>query len=248
MAAKRAHVVAIASGKGGVGKSTLAVGLGTAAALAGKQVLVVEFDAGLRGIDIMLGLTDQIVYDLGDLLEGRCNISSAILESPFLTGLFAVVAPASLTGPLALSDVELLIAGLRPHFDLILLDMPAGLGFSVQATKIAADSLLIVATPDPICIRDGGLLVQSLSEAGFSNHRLVINRVSRRMMKRQVVRDLDEVIDGVSSQLIGVVPEDDEAQLAMASGRMMDRKSEILRVCAAIVRRLFGEYVPLLIS
>jgi len=207
-----------------------------------------EFDAGLRGIDIMLGLTDQIVYDLGDLLEGRCSISSAILEAPLLSGLFAIVAPASLTGPMALADTELLITGLRPHFDLILLDMPAGLGFSVRATKAVADSLLIVATPDPVCVRDGGLLVQSLTEAGFANHRLIINRVSRRMMKRQIVRDLDEVIDGVGSQLIGVVPEDDEAQLAMASGGLLDSKSEISRVCTAVIRRLFGEYVPMLIS
>lgn len=247
MAARRAQVAAIASGKGGVGKSTLAVGLGTAAALSGKQVLVMEFDAGLRGIDIMMGLTG-IVYDLGDLLEGRCNISSAIMESPEIPGLFAIAAPASLTGHMELEDIRLLVDGLRPHFDLILLDMPAGLGLSVRASCVAADLVLVVATPDPVCIRDGGKLVQSFVEAGFENHRLVINRVSKNLMRRQIVRDLDEVIDGVGSQLIGVVPEDHETQLASASGRPVDAKSEMRKVCSAIVRRMSGEYVPLLIS
>ncbi|MBR6789402.1 MAG: AAA family ATPase [Oscillospiraceae bacterium] len=92
MAAKRAQVAAIASGKGGVGKSTLAVGLGTAAALSGRRALIVEFDAGLRGVDIMLGLSG-IVYDLGDLLEGRCNISSAIMEAPAVPGLLSLQPP-----------------------------------------------------------------------------------------------------------------------------------------------------------
>ena len=246
MTAQNARVVALASGKGGVGKSTLSVGLGTAAAKAGKQVLLVEFDAGLRGIDIMLGLTDQIVYDLGDLMEGRCNISSAILECPFCPGFFAIVAPAQMT-PMALQDVELLVSGLRPHFDLILLDMPAGLGFSVQASQAVADNLLVVVTPDPVCIRDGNTLVQGLTRAGFDRHRLIINRVSRKLLRKQIVQDLDEVIDGVGSQLIGVVPEDPEAQLAAAAGAPMNDKSEIMQVCAAIIRRISGDYVPLIL-
>jgi len=247
MAAKKAQVAAIASGKGGVGKSTLAVGLGTAAALAGKQVLIVEFDAGLRGVDIMLGLTG-IVYDLGDLLEGRCNISSAIMESPAVPGLFVIAAPSSLTGSMELEDIRLLIGGLRYHFDLILMDMPAGLGLSIRATCAAADIALIVATPDPVCIRDGGKVAQSFAESQFDNHRLIINRVNRNLLKRQIIQDLDEVIDGVGSQLIGVVPEDHEIQLASAAGRPAGQKSDMRKVCAAIVKRMTGEYIPLIVT
>lgn len=247
MAAKKAQVAAIASGKGGVGKSTLAVGLGTAAALAGKQTLIMEFDAGLRGVDIMLGLSG-IVYDLGDLLEGRCNISNAILESPAVPGLFVIAAPSSMTGRMEMEDIRLLVDGLRPHFDLILLDMPAGLGLSVRAVCAAADFALIVATPDPVCIRDGGKLVQSLTENGFENHRLIINRVSRTLLKRQIVRDLDDVIDGVGSQLIGVIPEDHETQLALAAGRPSEPRGDMRKVCSAIVKRMAGEYIPLIVT
>ncbi|MCI8600898.1 MAG: septum site-determining protein MinD [Oscillospiraceae bacterium] len=246
MSAHQAHVAAIASGKGGAGKTTLAVGLGTAAALAGRQVLAVEFDAGLRGMDLMLGL-DRVVYDLGDLLEGRCSISSALLAAPGRPGFFVIAAPASLTGRMSLADIRLLINGLRPYFDLILLDMPAGLGFSVEAGLAAADSLLAVVTPDPVCVRSGGVLVGRFAAAGFSRHRLVINRVDSRQIRRQAIKDLDEVIDGVGSQLIGVVPEDGGVQLAAAAGMPVGCESGMVKVCGAIVRRMAGEYVPLLV-
>ena len=247
MSAHEAHVAAIASGKGGAGKTTLTVGLGTAAALAGRQVLAIGVDAGLRGMDLMLGL-DRVVYDLGDLLEGRCSISSALLAVPKRPGFFVIAAPVSLMGKMSLADIRLLIGGLRPYFDLILLDMPAGLGFSTEASLAAADSLLAVVTPDPVCVRGGGMLVGRLAAAGFSRHRLVINRVESRRIRRGAIRDLDEVIDGVGSQLIGVVPEDSGVSAAAAAGEPMDRESGLVKACGVIVRRMAGEYIPLLIS
>ena len=211
MAARRAKVIAITSGKGGVGKSTLTVSLGIAAASSGKRVLLIEMDVGLRGMDIMLGL-NNVVYDLGDLLEGRCNISSAIVPSPNIPELYAIVAPV-LMGQIVLQDIQLLVEGLRAYFDLIFLDMPAGLGLGIRATCAVSDLALIISTPDPVCIRDGNQVVRELAARGFTSHRLIINRVNRRFIRRRVVQNLDEVIDGVGSQLIGVIPEDPEVTL-----------------------------------
>jgi len=247
MPVRKAKVVAVTSGKGGVGKSTMTVSLGFAAAASGKRVLLIELDAGLRGMDIMLGISDRIVYDLGDLMEGRCNISSAITPSPNRSGLYAIVAPVSASGPILVQDMHLLIDGLRPHFDLIFLDMPAGLGRSVRLTCEVADMALVIATPDPVCVRDGNQVVRELAARGFTSHRLLINRVSRKFIRRQVVRDLDEVIDGVGSQLIGVVPEDPEMTLFSAHGRMPEAGGELQRVCSAIVKRIGGEYQPLIV-
>ena len=165
MAGRRAKVIAVTSGKGGVGKSTLTVSLGIAAASSGKRVLLVELDAGLRGMDIMLGLSG-VVYDLGDLLEGRCNINSAIIPSPNVPELYAIVAPVSLKGPILMQDIRLLIDGLRAYFDLIFLDTPAGLGKGVQYACEVSDLALIVATPDPVCVRDGGQVVREMAERG----------------------------------------------------------------------------------
>ena len=245
MAARRAKVIAITSGKGGVGKSTLTVSLGIAAASSGKRVLLIEMDVGLRGMDIMLGLSN-VVYDLGDLLEGRCNISSAIVPSPNVPELYAIVAPV-LMGQILLQDIQLLVEGLRAYFDLIFLDMPAGLGLGIRATCAVSDLALIISTPDPVCSRDGNQVVRELAARGFTSHRLIINRVNRRFIRRRVVQNLDEVIDGVGSQLIGVIPEDPEVTLFSSSGRLPDEKGELQRICRAICSRLDGEYQPLII-
>lgn len=241
-----AKVIAVTSGKGGVGKSTLTVSLGIAAASGGKKVLLIELDAGLRGMDIMLGLSG-IVYDLGDLLEGRCNINSAIIPSPSIPQLYAIVAPVSMTGAIRIQDLRLLIGGLRGYFDMIFLDMPAGLGLGIRATCALADLALIISTPDPVCIRDGGQVVRELVSRGFTDHRLLINRVSRKMLRHRVVEDLDEVIDGVGSQLIGVVPEDPEVTLFSSGGKIPDSKSELQRICRAVCKRIDGEYEPLIV-
>ncbi len=242
------QVVALVSGKGGVGKSTLCVGLGLGDALCGKRVLLIEFDAGLRGLDLMLGISDKVVYDLGDLLEGRCTISKAISESPLNENLNAIVAPVNLEDEIRLEDISLLVEGLRPHFDRIILDMPAGLGQSVRITAETADLALIVTTPDRICVRDGGQMAQALQKRGFFNHRLVINRVNEKFIRRDVITDLDAVIDGVGSQLIGVLPDDPDIQLKLTRGIALRENHRIVRICKVISRRIDGEYLPLIFS
>ena len=240
------QVIALTSGKGGVGKSTLCVLLGLGDALRGKRVLVIEFDAGLRGLDLMMGIADRVVYDLGDLLEGRCTISKAIAESPLHENLNAIVAPVSLEVPMKMEDVRLLIDGLRGHFDRLFLDMPAGLGFSSRLTAETADAALIAAVPDAVCVRDGGKMAQELEKRRFRNYRLVINRVEEKLLRRDVVTDLDAVIDGVGAQLIGVFPGDADIPLRLTRGLPLRENHRVLRIAQAVSRRLDGEYVPLI--
>ena len=242
-----ARVLSVTSGKGGVGKSTLCVGLGMAYALLGKSVLMIEFDVGLRGMDLMLGISDRIVYDLGDLLEGRCNINKAIVESPWNPNLNVIVAPVSMESSIAIEDVNILVAGLRPHFDIIILDTPAGLGLSMRIAA-TSDLALVVATPDSVCVRDGGKVVGALQKSHMHNHRLIINRVNNKLVKQKIVTDLDEVIDGVGSQLIGVLPEDQEMQLCTSKGLPLTEDARIVRICKAIALRIEGEYIPLLVN
>ncbi len=242
-----AKVISITSGKGGVGKSTLCVGLGMAYALLGKSVLLIEFDIGLRGMDLMLDISDRIVYDLGDLLQGRCNINKAIVESPWNKNLNVIVAPVTMDSPMVINDVNLLITGLRQHFDIIILDTPAGIGVSMKIASLS-DLVLITTTPDSVCIRDGGKVVEALQKASVKNHRLIINRVSHKLLKKRIVTDLDEVIDGVGSQLIGVLQEDQKMQLQISKGLPLSEKSKIVQICKAIALRIDGEYIPLLIT
>ncbi len=224
------QVISLTSGKGGVGKSTFCVGLGLGFALCGKSVLMIEFDTGLRGIDLMLGIADKIVFDLGDLLEGRCTISRAIVESPLNEK-----PPLTMDEPFRMEDVRLLINGLRPYFDRIILDMPAGLGVSARVSAAAADLSLVIATPDPICVRDGCRMVQELERCGQRNHRLLINRVDEKRVRRDVISDLDEVIDGVGSQLIGVLPDDPAIQLRLSRGLALRESHRVTRICKTVV-------------
>lgn len=241
-----AKVLAVTSGKGGVGKSTLCVGMSMCFAAQGQQVLLLELDAGLRGVDLMLGISDRIVYDLGDLLEGRCNINRALIPSPFFENL-SVIAASTSSVPMLPEDLLLLIRGLSPYFDKVILDMPAGLGLSIALIPELADLALIVATPDAVSIRDGRQVVENLRRRQFNRHRLIINRVSHRMLKKQVIADLDEVIDGVGSQLIGAVPEDEMLALCTLKGERLPEDVPIMRIFSAIARRIDGQYLPLLL-
>ena len=240
-------VIAVLSGKGGVGKSTLSVGLGLAFAKEGKKTLIIEMDFGLRGIDIMLGISDRIVYDMGDLLEGRCTISNAIVDSPRDGNLAAIAAPVEMEGPLDYNEIKFIVSGLRNYFDVILLDMPAGLYPGVEMAASVADEALIVTVPDPVSVRDGSKTVQLLRRRGFTDCRLVVNRLTRRVFQKKIIRYIDEIIDGVGARLIGVVPEDKKADIFSPTVSLIGENDLLFQECQDIAKRLSGVYVPLTI-
>lgn len=243
-----AKIISITSGKGGVGKSTVAVGLAAAYARRGKKALIIEMDLGLRGLDLMLGMENQIVYDLGDVLADRCKPQDAVAISEQLPALSYLAAPSR---PVAQLDFEKLlhcIGLLKRQYDIIVLDMPAGLGLSMAVSQRAADLALIVATPDPVCIRDGAKVASMMEEEGFRQYRVFINRVSRTAIKKSSIHDLDDVIDGVGAPLIGVLTEDIDLQNAQSKGMFLPESERSSMVFAAVSGRLDGEYAPLIIT
>ena len=243
-----AHVIAITSGKGGAGKSSVTVGLGTAFAAIGRKVLILELDLGLRCIDIMLGLENEIVYDLGDVVSGNCRIRDAIVASDRRGRLDYIPAPMSVSPDFDFERVAVCIRSLKREYDYILVDTPAGLGLSILSVKNLADLAVIVATPDPICIRDGQKAATMIERMGFTNYKLIINRVSKRNMKRSTIHDLDDVIDGVGAQLIAVIPENPEFQWALGKGEWVEAKNVVNQVFHAVVQRIEGTYIPLIIE
>ena len=230
----------IASGKGGTGKSTLAVHLGGRLAALGKRVLLIELDSGLRSVDLIAGVCGKTVYDLEDIFSGRCEADKAVVESPAFPGLFLISAPYS-GGSIRPERLRLLTGRMNGSFDFILLDTAAGLGDAFTAALGAANGALVVINPDPVTARDGRIVADSLFDAGLTNVRLVINRAA----DKNPIRDLDECIDTVGAQLIGVVPESAALAAAAAEGRPLTGNG----ICAAalenIARRLLGQQVPL---
>lgn len=243
-----AQTILVTSGKGGVGKSTVSVLLGAALAEAGKRVLLLEMDSGLRGMDIMLGVQDETVYDLSDVLTRRCEPIKAMVACPYQEGLYLLPAPYDHCFVPDQSDLIRLTRGLAQHFDYMLVDTPAGLGRNFQAAVAVADRALLVVTPDPICVRDGRKVADTLDALGVGDIRLIINKVTPQLAKMKMLPDLDAVIDGVGVQLIGVIPQENQVMEITAKGRRLPNSTVCHRVFANLAGRLEGMYIPLAIG
>lgn len=240
-------IIAVTSGKGGVGKSTVSAGLGQAFARLGRQTLILELDAGLRGLDIMLGIENSVVYDLGDLLEGNCVLPDALVAVEDDPGLSVIAAPASSSLP-SMDRLAALCGQLRQYFEVILIDMPAGSAASTGLIPAAADMALVLATPDYVSVRDSNRMVSLLAERDFRECRLVINKVNLKHRKMNMIGDLDEVMDGVGIPLLGVIPEDLQIKAAFSGGPRLEKDSAPETVFRRIASRIEGSYIPLLIE
>ena len=237
----------ICSGKGGTGKSTVSVLLGAGLSRLGRKVLLVELDSGLRSVDIIAGVYGRTVYDIEDVLCGRCEPAKAIVPSPLYAGLSVISAPYE-GGEVAAAPLGRLLQAVRPYFDFILLDTAAGMGAPFTAAAATADRALLVLTPDPVALRDGKIVVDRLLAQGRpqSTVRLVMNRVTRESFGRRAsVADLDECIDTVGAQLIAVIPESTALQQAGAAGTVPPAGDPATVAGQALAKRICGQRVPL---
>ena len=224
-----AQCIMICSGKGGTGKSTVSVLLGAGLARLGRKVLLVELDSGLRSVDIIAGVYGRTVYDIEDVLCGRCEPAKAIVPSPLYAGLSVISAPYE-GGEVAAVPLGRLLQAVRPYFDFILLDTAAGMGAPFTAAATVADRALLVLTPDPVALRDG---------------KIVADRLLDSFGKRASVEDLDECIDTVGAQLIAVIPESVALQQAGAAGTVPPAHDAAVVAGQALAKRLCGQRVPL---
>ncbi|ADU25875.1 AAA family ATPase [Ethanoligenens harbinense] len=242
-------VISVTSGKGGTGKSTFTVNCGAALALSGKTVLLVDADAGLRSLDIMLRVSDQVVYDLADILQGRCEPAKAIVKTPW-NRLSMIPAPAADEETGCADALQKLCRGLCQYYDFILLDSPAGMGTWAKATAAAADLAILVVTPDPVCIRDADRMAGRVLSGLVPEIRLVINRVQPQLLRKKLDGGLDVIIDAAAVQLLGVVPEDRRIALAAYDGDPIvhtpDAHGGAAEAYCNIARRLLGEDIPLM--
>lgn len=242
-----AEIVMICSGKGGTGKSTVSVLAGASLAALGKRVLLIELDSGLRSVDIIAGVYGKTVYDIEDVLCGRCEGRKAIVESPLYAGLSVISAPYD-GGEVSAAPLSRLITAMRPFYDFLLLDTAAGIGAPFLAAAETADRALLVLTPDPVALRDGRIVADRLlaGRRPQSRVRLVMNRVEPRSFgKNAPVADLDECIDTVGAQLIAVIPESRELQQAAMTGTVLPRDCSAASAGRALAKRLCGVRVPL---
>ena len=237
-------IVVVTSGKGGVGKSTVSVGLACALAHTGQRVLLIDTDAGLRSLDLMLGVADKTVHDLSDIFARRCETSAAIYESPICPNVFLIPAPTTLDGLCTPAEMQYLCEGLAEVYDTVIIDCPAGIGRGFKTAVAAADRAIIVATPDPVCARDAYITASHLDQLDVS-YKMVINRLRPRAIMKAKMLDIDEVIDLAQVPLLGVIPEDEEVTLATANAHELPKKSYAATCFKNIASRFCGKAVPL---
>ena len=207
-------------------------------------MLLVDGDAGLRSLDLMLGVGQDIVFDLSDIFAGNCEPMRAVYPSGYNPNLALLPAPVSLEGLCSPRDLRRLVKGFSRYYDFILIDCPAGTGRGFETAVGAADNALVVTTPDPVCARDAAVVGDLLAARGVSA-RLVINRLRPRLVMRGKLPDIDEIIDTAGIRLIGVVPEDDAIPFAAAAGDRLPAACPAARCLRNIASRLCGDPVLL---
>lgn len=234
----------ITSGKGGVGKSTVSVGLGRALAARGRRVLLVDCDAGLRSLDRMTGCEERLVFDLSDVVTGRCAPAEAIYPCGESEGLFLLPAPSSAEGAVRPGVMKKLVPLLARYYDHVLLDSPAGVGGGFRSASAAADRALIVCSPDPVCVRGAHSVSELLGHV--AEKRLVINRFNREFFDTTgAFADLDGVIDAAGVRLFGLVPEDFATAASFLRGRQAKPDARGMKALSRMAARLEGEDVPI---
>ncbi len=253
MGNKQGIVIAITSGKGGVGKSTATANLGVGLAEKGKKVIAVDFDIGLRNLDMILGLERRIVYDVVDVMEGKCNLSQAIINHKKAKNLYFLPASQSKDKTILQKDkVKKLLEKLKADFDYILLDSPAGIESGFEHTIFWADRAFIVVTPEISSVRDSDRvigIIDAKSDKSSNNieieKHIIINRLRPDLVAKQDMLSCDDVLDILALPLIGIVPEDEKVIGATNNGEpTIFIKSDSGLAYDRISKRILGEDVP----
>ncbi|MBR2086443.1 MAG: AAA family ATPase [Oscillospiraceae bacterium] len=246
--AKNPKLIAVTSGKGGTGKSSICYGIGYTLAKQGNRTLIIELDFGLRCLDIMFGMSGRVDYDLGDVLKGKRQILDAVATVPSASNLSILCAPKDPFMKVTAEQVVEICRNIRKYFDYIIIDTGAGINSHVFDIVEQANLILVVTTPDPICIRDATMMSDEFYKRGNKRQRLIINKVSPKDLKTGMINDLDEIIDAVGIQLVGVIPEDYSLKEATGKGISLQPTSPSLAAFDAISKRLMGDQIPLTIK
>ena len=240
-------VIAVLSGKGGTGKTTVCAGISVALASAGKRVLCIDCDVGLRNLDISLGLSDCAALSFLDISEGAYRMDQAA-RHPAYPLLHFLTAPVNRS----LAQIDAAAFGrmlymARAEYDYILLDAPAGVDAGFRLVCDAADRFAVVTGSGPAAIRDAARVGEILELAGKSDVRMIVNRVDKTMLSILKLT-IDDLMDTAGLPLLGLVMEDPDVSLAAASGQALlqfNKRSPAAAAFRRIARRIQGYPEPI---
>lgn len=242
-----ATIVTITSGKGGVGKTTAVANIAVALASEGARVCCVDGDIGLRNLDVVMGLENRIVYDLVDVVEGRCRLRQAMIRDKRLPELYLI--PAAQTrdkSAVSPSDMVRLCDELRPEVDWVLIDSPAGIERGFRNAIAGADRVVIITNPEVSAVRDADRVIGLLEAEEKPSPSLIINRLNPALVKNHDMLSAEDVLDLLAIELIGIVPEDEHVIVGTNRGTpiALEPKSKAGQAFRNVASRLQGRSVP----
>lgn len=241
-------VIVVASGKGGTGKTSVSAGVSAALVQLGRRVLVVDGDSGLRNLDIVLGMSDCVVFSFDDVARGVVPLQKAAAPHPQTGGLFLLTAPAGQPA-LAESGMRSLTAQAEEMgFDYVVIDGPAGLAPELRMFASVATQGIVITTPEGASLRGAERIARLLEEEHVMRIRLVINRVRTQLVRHGLASNIDDAMDTAGLPLLGVVPEDEDVIACGNSGKILIdcKRGGAALAYRNIARRLEGERLPIM--
>jgi len=242
----KARKIVLTSGKGGVGKTTATVNIGATLAKRGHRVILVDTDIGLRNLDLVLGLEKRIVFDLVEVIEGRCQVRQALIKDKRFESL-AILPAAQTRNKDAITEAQMarLIDELAGMADYVLIDCPAGIEGGFRNAIAGADEAIVVTTPEVSAIRDADRVIGKLAERSIPM-RLIVNRIRPDMVRSGDMLSIDDVCEILSIELLGIIPDDEEIIDTTNRGEplVLGEGYRLRGIYEKIVRRLEGELVP----
>ncbi|MFO7819925.1 MAG: septum site-determining protein MinD [Halanaerobacter sp.] len=237
----------ITSGKGGVGKTTTVANIGTGLAKLGRKVVLIDADIGLRNLDVVLGLENRIVYDIVDVVEENCRLDQALIRDKRYSSLHLL--PAAQTRDKTAvepSQMKELMDELKKEFDYVIVDSPAGIERGFKNAIAGADEAVVVTTPEVSAVRDADRIIGMLEAEGIADADLIINRVRMDMVKKGDMMGIEDMVEILAVNQLGVIPEDEEIVVSTNRGKpaILIEKSKAGQAFWNVARRIEGEEVP----
>lgn len=244
-------VITITSGKGGVGKTTVTANIASALAMLNKKVVAIDADIGLRNLDVVMGLENRIVYDLVDVVEGRCRLRQAMIKDKRQPELYLI--PAAQTrdkNAVSPSDMVLVCDQLRGEMDYIIVDSPAGIERGFRNAVAPADQVVIVTNPEVSAVRDADRIIGLIEAEEKGPGKLIVNRLKPQMVERGDMLSIKDILDILAIDLLGVIPEDENILVSTNRGTPLVMSSpngvSAGQAFRNVALRLEGHEVPLL--
>lgn len=243
------EVIVITSGKGGVGKTTTTANIGAGLAGLGHKVCLVDADIGLRNLDVVLGLENRIVYDITDVTSGNCRLRQALIKDKRFEELFLL--PAAQTkdkSAVTPDEMTKLCEDLKEEFEFIIIDCPAGIEQGFKNAIAGADRAVVVTTPEVSAVRDADRIIGLLESAEIDNPMLIINRLRPKMVRAGDMMSIEDIIDILAVDLLGVVPEDEMIVVTTNKGEPVVKNTASLsgQAFKNVVMRIKGQEVAFL--